>query len=355
MADFLKSLYRWYHAHKRELPWRETSDPYRIWISEIILQQTRVNQGKGYFERFMKRFPTLQDLACSGKKDVLKIWQGLGYYNRAENIHYTAQQIVEKYQGRFPEEYNDILALKGIGEYTAAAVASIAFNKPYATIDGNINRVLARIFEITEPVNSAKGKKIIQKKAAELLDPAHPGIHNQALMELGALICLPSGPLCNKCPVTGICQAYKNQTIRQLPVKKPVRKQKNRFFYYFLFEDQDAIYLQKRVKHDIWKNLYELPLIETQNQEAPEKVLRMAKSEFLINSYSLQEVQFSRPVIHLLSHQKIHAIFIHVFKKQITGINGSPVRIIKKDIANFAVPRLIEKYLVEKDLIPDHE
>lgn len=353
MADMLKSLYHWYYINKRRLPWRETSDPYRIWISEIILQQTRVNQGKGYYERFMKRFPTLEELARSEKKDVLKIWQGLGYYNRAENIHHAAQQIVEKYQGRFPEEYNDILALKGIGEYTAAAIASIAFHKPYATIDGNINRVLARIFEIREPVHAASGKNIIREKAIELLDSAHPGMHNQALMELGALICLPGDPLCNKCPVTGICQAYKNQTFNQFPVKKSIRNPKNRFFYYFLFEDQDAIYLQKRVKKDIWKNLYEFPLIETQNRETPEKIMLMAKSKFMVNSYELQDAHISRPVVHLLTHQKIHATFIHLVKKQITGINGSCVRINKKDISKFAVPRLIEKYLVEKDLISD--
>jgi A/G-specific adenine glycosylase len=352
MADMLKSLYHWYQFNKRRLPWRETSDPYRIWISEIILQQTRVNQGKRYYERFMNRFPTLAELARSEKKDVLKIWQGLGYYHRAENIHQAAQQIVEKHQGRFPEEYDDILALKGIGDYTAAAIASIAFHKPYATIDGNINRVLARMFEIREPLHAASGKNIVRRKAVELLDSTYPGMHNQALMELGALICLPSRPLCNQCPVAQECLACKNQTVNQVPAKKTAGKQKNRFFYYFLFEDQDAIYLQKRTKKDIWQNLYELPLIETPNPETPKEMLIMALNQFRITNNTLPEALIYGPVVHLLSHQKIHATFIHIFKKNIPGIIGSPIRIFKKDIAKFAVPRLIEKYLVEKDLIP---
>ncbi|MBV5343686.1 A/G-specific adenine glycosylase, partial [bacterium] len=258
-----KALTNWYNQNKRELPWRDITDPYRIWISEIILQQTRVNQGMRYYLRFVERFPDVKTLAVAEEDEVLKYWQGLGYYSRARNIHKTAKIITEKHKGIFPKNHSDILLLKGIGEYTAAAICSFAYNQPYAVVDGNVFRVLSRVFGIETPIDSTSGKKEFTQLAEKLLDKKEPGLHNQSIMEFGALQCVPVQPDCGVCPLQTVCKAYSLNMADKLPVKATKTKVRERFFNYFYIEYQDKIFIQKRSEKDIWQNLYELPLVES--------------------------------------------------------------------------------------------
>ena len=245
MDSFSTRIYHWYHKNKRDLPWRSTTDPYKIWISEIILQQTRVAQGTKYYLKFTKAFPKVDNLAEAPEEEVLKLWQGLGYYSRARNMRATAKTIVTKYGSVFPDKYEDIIQLKGIGPYTAAAIASIAFNLPYPTVDGNIYRVLARFYGVELPIDSNAGKKTFQQLAEEIINSTDPGMHNQALMEFGALQCIPKSPSCTSCPLVDSCYAFINKLIDHLPVKEKKTKQTNRYFTYYLIDDGKNIYLKQ--------------------------------------------------------------------------------------------------------------
>ena len=237
MKHFSEKIIAWYDQNKRDLPWRNTKDAYLIWLSEIILQQTRVDQGMDYYLKFAKEFPTVKHLAKADNEKVMKLWQGLGYYSRARNLHTTAKIISEKYHGKFPDEYSDILSLKGVGNYTAAAIASFAFNKPYAVVDGNVYRVLARVFGIESPIDSTQGKKEFETLATELLDRKKPASHNQAIMELGALQCKPVNPDCSICALNTMCFAYSKKRINELPVKAKKTKVRNRYFNYIVLLD----------------------------------------------------------------------------------------------------------------------
>ena len=266
LTDFGIRLLNWYTINKRILPWRSTSDPYAIWLSEIIMQQTQIKQGSSYYTHFITQFPTVFDLAQASEDEILKLWQGLGYYSRARNMHYTSIDIVNQYKGKFPENYAMLLKLKGIGEYTAAAIASIAFNQPYAVVDGNVFRVLSRIFGIYTPIDSTKGKKEFNTLANKLLNTNDSGSHNQALMEFGALHCTPKRPNCHDCIFSNDCVAHNLQHIDKLPVKKGKQKIQERYFNFIVISDNEYIYLNKRTKKDIWKNLYEFPIIEMSNK-----------------------------------------------------------------------------------------
>ena len=263
MEDFAAILIRWYSENKRRLPWRETEDPYRIWISEIILQQTRVAQGLEYFNRFMERFPDVASLAQAGEDEVMKYWQGLGYYSRARNLHAAAREIMERYEGVFPSEYEKVRALKGIGEYTAAAVCSFAWRQPYAVVDGNVYRVLGRVFGIDTPIDSGPGKKEFAELATALLDRQRPDIYNQAIMDFGAIQCTPKAPDCLYCPLREHCVAFATGKVAQLPVKEGKTRVKPRYFNYLHIGCQGKTLLKRRNAKDIWQNLYEYPLIET--------------------------------------------------------------------------------------------
>lgn len=348
MDNFLTNIYKWYRLNKRDLPWRKTKNPYQIWLSEIILQQTRVEQGMAYFVRFVEKYPNITDLASAHEDDVLKLWQGLGYYSRARNLHATAKLIASDYRGIFPQDYKKILALKGVGPYTAAAVSSIAFNLPFPTIDGNIYRVLSRYFGIGTPIDSSQGKKEFQQIAEELIHDKDPGMHNQALMELGALQCIPKSPQCNNCPVVNSCFAFKNKLIEQLPVKEKKIKQRHRYFYYYLYDMGNSILLEKRKENDIWKNLYQLPLIES------EKAL--TDSELLNPDLPLKHLPANIKYIsaekkHVLSHQIIHARMIYLEMKTNFNNPSSLIQVNKKDIFKFAVSRLVEKFLHDAELL----
>lgn len=258
MNNFSEILINWYREHKRELPWRESSDPYLIWISEIILQQTRVVQGYDYFIRFIKRFPDVTSLAEADEDEVMKFWQGLGYYSRARNLHAAARSM----NGVFPKTYPEVLALKGVGEYTAAAICSFAYNMPYAVVDGNVYRVLSRYLGIETPIDSTEGKKLFASLAGEFLDKSRPAVYNQAIMDFGAIQCTPQNPACLFCPLAGSCMALSKSMVAQLPVKQHKTKTTERFLNYIYVRAGACTFINKRTGNDIWKNLFELPLID---------------------------------------------------------------------------------------------
>ena len=337
-----KSLIKWYEANKRELPWRDISDPYRIWISEIILQQTRVNQGLSYYLRFIERFPDVKALAIANEDEVLKYWQGLGYYSRARNLHKTAQIIAEKHKGKFPNSYTDIVLLKGIGAYTAAAVCSFAYNQAYAVVDGNVYRVLSRLFAIETPIDSNKAKKEFSELATNMLDKSKPGIHNQAIMEFGALQCVPVQPDCNACPFQKTCKAYKLDLVDKLPIKASKTKVRERFFNYFLIQYQSKIYIQKRTEKDIWQNLYELPLIESNKLFEPEEI---GTNDFLTNIENIEISSTTSTFKHILSHQRIFARFFSVTVSDKNNYLNQLIEINCNEIDNYAVSRLTSLFL----------
>ncbi|MFW5755077.1 MAG: A/G-specific adenine glycosylase [Tangfeifania sp.] len=345
MSHFTAQIYRWYTKNKRELPWRETSDPYKIWISEIILQQTRVDQGTAYYYRFIERFPTVKKLAEAGEDDVLKNWQGLGYYSRARNIHSTARYIQNELGGKFPDTHKAILQLKGIGPYTAAAIASFAFNLPYPALDGNVYRVLSRYFGIETPVDSTKGKKEFHNLANEFIPAGNPGFHNQAMMEFGALQCTPK-PNCSKCPVFDSCFAYRHKMVAQFPVKEKKARQRKRYFYYFLIENGEFIYLEKRLGNDIWKNLYQFPLVET-TEELTEHDITELKNISFLNGCAKNLKKITPVRKHVLSHQIIFARLIHLETDSFCSLKNTFIKIEKKNLNDYAVPRLVEKFIQE--------
>lgn len=344
MSAFLNQIYFWYNTNKRDLPWRETSDPYKIWVSETILQQTRVAQGTSYYLRFINTFPTIKVLAQADENEVLKNWQGLGYYSRARNLHSAAKFIINNLNGKFPEDYNIILKLKGVGPYTAAAIASIAYNLPYPTVDGNIYRLFSRYFGISTPIDSEKGKNEILVIASRLMPKNNVGFHNQALMEFGALQCIPKSPQCGNCPVSGTCFADTNRVVGMFPVKTKKTKQTQRFFYYYFIENKNFIYIEKRIKNDIWKNLYQFPLFES-DKELPENEIINKIETFITPGCNVNIKNVTSQKKHILSHQIIFARLIHVEIESAQCISGNFIRVNKKDISTFAVPRLMEQFI----------
>jgi A/G-specific adenine glycosylase len=346
--DFFNSqIHTWYSLFKRDLPWRNTRNPYCIWLSEIILQQTRIDQGLAYYNRFIDEFPDIFDLAKATEDQILKLWQGLGYYSRARNLHFTAKYIQNSLNGRFPDNYDSIRLLKGIGDYTASAIASISFGLEHPAIDGNVFRILSRYFGISEPIDTSTGKRIFKELATELIKGTDPGIHNQAIMEFGAIQCVPKNPICSKCPLNERCYAFLNRKINDLPVKKNKTTQRNRYFNYLVILCNDQIWLRKRVEDDIWKNLYEFPLIETAEKLEIETVLSQKEFQNLINSDQPTIENISNWKIHILSHQRIHYRFVRIRVKEPLSKAFDYIKVGKEDIFNFAVPKLLETYLSE--------
>lgn len=337
----------WYAVNKRELPWRQIKDPYKIWISEIILQQTRVNQGLDYYIRFIKRFPDVKSLAESDEQEVLKYWQGLGYYSRARNLHKAAKIIQNHFNGTFPNNYKEIISLPGIGEYTAAAISSFAFNLPFAAVDGNIFRVLSRLTGDDTPIDTSSGKKLFTETAQNLLDKSEPGIHNQAIMEFGALQCTPSSPNCTSCPLQIFCVAYKQKTTALLPVKKGKTKVTTRYFNYLFIKKDKFTYLQKRTGKDIWMNLYEFPLIETDKSIDFEGLL---KHESFVTLFDGVKIRIENKIIykkHILSHRIIYAVFYTI---NINSENENLRRFEKimiSELEHYPTSRLTELFLEE--------
>lgn len=339
---FATRLLHWYEEHKRALPWRETTDPYKVWISEIILQQTRVDQGYDYFLRFVERFPDIRTLAEAAEDEVLKYWQGLGYYSRARNLHAAAISM----NGVFPTTYDGVLSLKGVGEYTAAAICSICFGMDYPVVDGNVYRVIARYMGIHTPIDSGTGKKEINEWANRLMDRKHPAIYNQAIMDFGALCCTPKSPRCVECPLADRCMALAQGAVTVLPAKQHKTKTTNRYFNYFYVSAGDYTYIHKRTENDIWKNLFELPLIETADAtseteliSSPEFRALIAQNESPVISLPLQQVK------HVLSHRVIYANFYKVTLPESTHSFKGYKRVRKEDLDQYAISRLVQLFL----------
>lgn len=348
---------RWYKKNKRDLPWRRTNDPYKIWLSEVILQQTRVNQGLQYYMDFIKDFPDVFSLARASEDKVLKRWQGLGYYNRARNLHRAARDVVEQMDGKIPGSYEDLLKLKGVGKYTASAIASICFGEARAVVDGNVSRVIARLFGIEVPVNSITGIKVIESLAIDLLDRNDPGTHNQAIMEFGALQCVPVSPDCERCPFSDSCEARKTDRVNHLPVKIPKRKPVEQWMFFFIFIYNNETIITKRGTEGIWKSLYQFPLIEsdtrfteTENFE-PVLVQLLSGAELAVEGGSLRPDRvtiglISDPIRHQLSHRTIHAQFIHVHPSYWPHqLPEGWIKISLDRLNDFPVPRLINRYM----------
>jgi A/G-specific adenine glycosylase len=336
----------WYLQKKRDLPWRATSNPYEIWISEVVLQQTRVAQGLDYYERFLTRFPDIESLAKADIEDVMKVWQGLGYYSRARNLHAGAKHVLQQLSGIFPSNYDEIIKVKGIGEYTAAAIGAFAFNLPLAVVDGNVNRVISRIYGIHDPINTSLGIKKIKKIAATILDPARPGLHNQAIMEFGALQCTIRNPDCLSCPLKNECYAYKHLEVELLPVKINRQKVRDRYFHYLVIAYRNKVYIRKRSGKDIWQGLYDFPLIET-DHEVDEKELTLSPEWQHVFQHTLASiVNISPGYRHQLTHQRIHARFFLINVEKEPDLPGEGMFLIeKKDIHKYPVAKLIENYL----------
>ncbi len=343
------SLLNWYSQNKRLLPWRETSDPYKIWLSEVILQQTRVAQGTDYYHRFLIAFPDVQSLAAAAEQDVLKLWQGLGYYSRARNMHFTAKEVVEKHSGIFPQSSAGLKKLKGIGDYTAAAISSICFNEPIAVLDGNVARVISRLYAIDIPIDTNEGKKTISDLANILLDANHPGTFNQALMELGALVCTPKSPACNTCPMAVACEGLKKKKAEKYPVKSPKKAPTVRHMNYlvisFVQNGDDYIIMRKRTGNDIWKNMYDFPCLETGKDPDIEDALDQYQKSGLLDCHPFVLQNVSDEYIHILSHRRLYAKFIRIELSGLPNLTGDVIAVRKSEIADLPLPRLIDRYL----------
>ncbi len=350
MDFFGKRLLKWYKINKRDLPWRGINDPYKIWLSEIILQQTQVVQGLTYYLKFVKNYPNVKLLAKAPSDEVMKHWQGLGYYSRARNLHEAAKFVADRYKGVFPKTYDEIRELKGVGDYTAAAISSLAYNLPHAVVDGNVYRVLSRVFGVELPIDSGEGKKYFQNLANELLNKKEAANYNQAIMEFGALYCRPVNPDCASCIFNDKCVAFQKQLVSELPFKSKKTKVRDRYFNYIIFRFKNDIYISKRIKKDIWQDLYEFYLIESDKKQKPEAILKSKQLSQITTTKNIILKSVSHEYKHVLSHQNLHTIFYSIELKL-----PLKTKLLKKvnmgSIHKYAFPRLIEKYLKDENII----
>jgi A/G-specific adenine glycosylase len=335
-------------SNDRQMPWKGEKDPYLVWLSEIILQQTRVEQGLPYFLRFKETYPTVRDLADAPEDDVMRLWQGLGYYSRARNLHHTAKHIAFELKGIFPSTYHDIKLLKGIGPYTAAAIASFIFGERQAVVDGNVIRVLARIYGIDKPFDTTEGRKTFSELAQKLISDEHPGEYNQAIMDFGATICVPANPKCEICPFADKCVAYKESRQEELPFKSKRIVKKERFFYYLVLKSNNDIIITKRGSGDIWQGLYELPMIES------DKPIRKNVNK-TVSTHLGQDVKieaYSKPYTQQLTHQTIQSVFIFIDEVNAGDvyIDGA-IRVPLEKLPTFAFPKVVHLFLVENSLL----
>jgi A/G-specific adenine glycosylase len=341
--DWTRKLLLWYDENKRSLIWRATQEPYKIWISEVILQQTRAAQGAPYYIRFLQTFPTLESLASASEDQVLKVWQGLGYYSRARNLHFTAKYIQHELKGVFPHTFESLLELKGIGDYTASAISSICFGTPQAVVDGNVYRLLSRYFGIHTPINTPAALQEFKTKAIELMGDSNPGTFNQAMMEFGSLHCTPKKPKCSSCPFSSDCIAFNLDLIATLPLKLTRTKIRKRHFNYLVIADSRGHFLfEKRKEKGIWQNLYQFPLVESSQTIKSEKTLKahpdfpknISSKHLTVNLYN------KTPIVHKLSHQNLYVNF-WLIKTEIKLKNAYA----KDDIKRLAVPVVIQNFI----------
>ena len=351
---FAELLLDWYGRNKRELPWRNTTNPYIIWLSEIILQQTRINQGLPYFNKFLEKYPNVEKLASADEQSVLRLWQGLGYYSRAKNLHACAKVIASDYQGSFPDNYNDLLSLKGVGKYTAAAIASFAFDEKVAVVDGNVFRVLSRVFGMDQDISSPQGQNAFRQLAETLLPEKEVADYNQAIMEFGALHCTPANPDCESCVFNGFCFAYKHQLQNSLPVKIKKVKVKSRYLNYFVIRYDNRLLMKKRNFKDIWNGLYDFYLVESEKAVDIEQIEDELITSLKLHNAKIENV--SRPYKHILTHQKLYSAFYLIDMPESSFTTGLINALINKDdysfytieeVINLPKPILINKYLSE--------
>lgn len=341
---FSRIVLYWYITNQRDFPWRKSKCAYKVWLSEIILQQTKTSQGLSYYNKIIKTFPTLKELAEASEEQILKLWQGLGYYSRARNLHFTAKHIQNNLNGVFPDDYNSLIKLKGIGPYTAAAISSICFNEKRAAVDGNVYRILARVFNIDTAINSPKGIKTFQELANSLISEHNPGDYNQSMMDIGASICTPKNPKCNQCPLNSICLAHDNNLIDNLPVKIKKTKIKHRNFNYLCIEHNGNFLMKKRTQKDIWKNLYDFPLIEGDTIPKENDIIYKK----LLNSILEYEIitEKTKHYKHQLTHQKLHITIKYIKTKKINNDNDL-LKVNRMKVNELPVPKPIEKFFEE--------
>ncbi|WP_212000564.1 A/G-specific adenine glycosylase [Chitinophaga sp. HK235] len=354
MADsrlfFTEKLLEWNQlSNTRTMPWKGEKDPYRIWLSEIILQQTRVEQGLPYYEKFIKNYPNAKKLAAAPEEEVFRLWQGLGYYARCKNMLAAAREIATTYNGKFPGEYEQIKALKGIGTYTAAAIASFGFQLPYAVLDGNVYRVLSRYFGIETPIDTTAGKKQFGDLAQELLPASQSAAYNQSIMDFGAVVCKPQQPACGTCPLNRKCQARQQQLVDVLPVKSKKLQIKKRYFNHLLVELKDNIYIRKRTEKDIWQNLHEFILIETSEAAELDELRQQETFRHLFENVPFTVVNVSAPVKQQLTHQTIHSRFFTLEVEQPLPL-PEHLLVSRKKLDNYAFPKTITDFLHSKRL-----
>lgn len=337
----------WYKKNSRDLPMRRTRDPYKIWIAEVILQQTRMDQGLPYYLKFIAAFPDVASLASAPEEKVLKLWQGLGYYTRARNLQAAARDVEERFGGQMPSDYQGLLSLKGVGRYTAAAIASFCYGEPVAAVDGNVSRVIARLYGVEEAINSSAGATQIEALAAELMDPEDPGTHNQAMIEFGALLCVPSSPDCERCPLNTRCVAYGTRRVDSLPAKIPKKKPVDRWIWFYIIYKQGEIILMQRGTRDIWKSLYQFPALESGVRVSDSRMMDAWTGLFAPAPPPAFHLRKQSPEIkHQLTHRTLHARFIHLeLLEWPDELPAGWIKISVDRVDDFPVPRLINRYL----------
>ncbi|HTF03688.1 MAG TPA: A/G-specific adenine glycosylase [Bacteroidia bacterium] len=345
--DFVAELLNWYRKNKRNLPWRGTKDPYKVWLSEIILQQTRVEQGTAYYHAFVENYPDVQSLAAATEDHVLKTWQGLGYYSRARNLHATARIIAGEMSGKFPGDHAGLLKLKGIGDYTASAISSICFNEAQPVVDGNVYRFLSRYFGIQTPIDSTAGKKEFREIAAELIPAKDPGTFNQAMMEFGARQCTPRNPDCSVCVFRLSCVALKKKLVTRLPIKGNKTKVSNRYFYYLILKNGKNTFIRQRTGKDIWQGLHDFPLIESVAVLEEKQVVKISSWKKIVGNIPVKITGISEEHIHLLSHRKLHVRFIFAEVKGKVVLPEEYRKVAISELEKFAFPILLAKNLKE--------
>jgi A/G-specific adenine glycosylase len=347
VKGFSYLIIKWYRRNKRNLPWRQTNDPYRIWVSEVILQQTRVEQGSAYYDRFVERFPDIGSLAEAGEDEVMKIWQGLGYYSRARNMHHSARMLIKDHKGVFPSTYQEIRKMRGVGDYSAGAISSIAFGEPHPAIDGNVQRVVARFTGIYEPVKTSAGMKKVREFLENQIDKDDPGTFNQAVMELGALVCKPKQPDCQECPLGDHCYASVNKLTDKLPVISKIKPPSVRFFHYFVIisrqEDRFFIWMKKRTDDGIWKNLYDFPLIEADHELSREDIEQTGQWNMIRGPHSFLNGKVITGPPYLLTHRELRVIFFMMASDHFHHKNY--IKVGLDEFHKYPVPRLIENFM----------
>jgi A/G-specific adenine glycosylase len=346
MSSFSKTLLRWYPDHRRDMPWVGETDPYKVWLSEVILQQTRVEQGTAYYLKFIKRYPTVHHLAKAPATEVMKMWEGLGYYSRARNMHATAQLIDNTLQGKFPDTLESLTALKGIGKYTAYAILSYAYRKPYAVTDGNVLRIISRYKGITEPVNTPSAKAQIEQIAEKLLDKTQPHLYNQAMMDFGAQVCTPRKPNCPDCPFKRSCYAFQNDATDILPKKEKKKALKERYFYFFIMRHRKKVLIHPRHASDIWKQLWQFPLIETSSAESIQDICRSN----VYTDWGLGNIPWedSGQFRQQLTHQRLICKFYVADVSSIPDIDSMQKMTSMDEISKYAFPGVIRDFLKGK-------